>query len=139
MDTAVTTLTALHQRSRSLIRHVELYIPTNQDILDQFTDIVRLGLRYCWGLKTLVITLPVLFPGDEPPSGSPSRSVFANAFDILRWLPRATEVRLEGVRHDDIAKVVRDQQASRGLLNEVGQDGDGVMWVDIGHANEYMG
>ncbi len=119
MDTATTTLTSLHQRNRSLIRHVELFIPTHHDILDQFTDIVRLGLRYCWGLKTFVITLPLLFPEDEPRSRPATRSVYANAFTILRWLPRATEVRLEGVMHEDIGRVVQEQQASREMLDEV--------------------
>ncbi|KZF24900.1 hypothetical protein L228DRAFT_236059 [Xylona heveae TC161] len=67
IETAVVTLVGLHQRTRSLIRHVRLVISSHHDILEQFTDVVRLGLRYCWGLRTFVIVLPQLFPENTGP------------------------------------------------------------------------
>ncbi len=141
---AIRSLNALHQRSRSLIRHVSLSIPSHYDILDEFPDIVRLGLRYCWGLKTLVVHLPFVMPDESERSdigagnagnvvgngvgcggricgsgGSSSRrsSVFANAFHIIRWLPKQTVVRLEGIVPWDIADVVEGHM----LENEVGE------------------
>ncbi|KAI9763175.1 MAG: hypothetical protein M1835_007903, partial [Candelina submexicana] len=115
---AIRSLNSLHQRSRSLIRHVNLSIPSHYDILDEFPDIVRLGLRYCWGLKTLLITLPFTLPEDDPQSTCSRRSVFANAFHIIRWLPKQTQVRLDGIVPKDIAAVVERHMIENRQIDE---------------------
>lgn len=117
LPSALCTLSQLHQRSRSLIKHVRLAIPTHHDILEGFADLVRLGLRYCWGLKTFTISLPDMFPEERHvPS---TTNVYANAFHILRWLPKHTVVRLEGNVNEDIRKVVEENGRLSGLLSEV--------------------
>lgn len=99
-----------------MIKDVTLTIPSHHDILDGFADIVRLGLRYCWGLKRFTIVLPGHFPeggvvGNE--------GVYANAFRILRWLPRGCGVVLEGGGNEGIVRVVEDEGRLRGGLDEV--------------------
>ncbi|KAF2137615.1 uncharacterized protein K452DRAFT_235476 [Aplosporella prunicola CBS 121167] len=118
LPSALCTLNGLHQRSRSLIKHVHLTIPTHHDILEGFADLVRLGLRYCWGLKTFTITLPDMFP-EERSVPSSTTNVYANAFHILRWLPKATVVRLEGNVQEEIRKVVEENGRLAMALNEV--------------------
>ena len=110
------TLSTLHQRSRSLIKHVILTIPSHHDILDGFADLVRLGLRYCWGLKTFKIILQASLPDDGRMSHA--TSVYANAFHIMRWLPRGCKVVLEG----NVSEVVRDVVREEGRLQSVLDD-----------------
>lgn len=117
LPSALCTLSQLHQRSRSLIKHVRLAIPTHHDILEGFADLVRLGLRYCWGLKTFTISLPDMFP-EERHVPSSTTNVYANAFHILRWLPKNTIVRLEGNVHEEIRKVVEENGRLSGMLSE---------------------
>ncbi|KAI8935390.1 hypothetical protein NX059_007972 [Plenodomus lindquistii] len=110
------TLSSLHQRSRSLIKHVTLTIPSHHDILDGFADLVRLGLRYCWGLKSFKIVLQASLPDDGRVSGA--ASVYANAFHILRWLPRGCSVVLEGNVSESVRKVVEEEGRLQGVLDE---------------------
>ncbi|KAB2575453.1 uncharacterized protein LTHEOB_11959 [Lasiodiplodia theobromae] len=117
LPSALCTLSQLHQRSRSLIKHVRLAIPTHHDILEGFADLVRLGLRYCWGLKTFTISLPDMFP-EERHVPSSTTNVYANAFHILRWLPKNTLVQLEGNVHEEIRKVVEENGQLSKKLNE---------------------
>ncbi|KAL1621781.1 hypothetical protein SLS54_005304 [Diplodia seriata] len=126
LPSALCTLSQLHQRSRSLIKHVRLAIPTHHDILEGFADLVRLGLRYCWGLKTFTISLPDMFP-EERHVPSSTTNVYANAFHILRWLPKNTLVQLEGNVHEEIRKVVEENGQLSKKLNEVRQHGDGMV------------
>jgi hypothetical protein len=113
----VQTLSHLHQRSRSLIRDVTLEIPTHHDILDGFADLVRLGLRYCWGLKRFTIVVPHYLPDDQYLVGA--TSVYANAFHILRWLPKTCEVRLRGNVSERIRRVVDEEGRYQHRLDEV--------------------
>lgn len=104
LQSALPSLARLHQRSRGQIRHIELTILNHGDILEKFAEVIRLGLRYCWGLHRLVIHMPFSLPTDG--SGhSGSTTVYANAFDILRWLPRQAEVVLEGNVCEEIRTV----------------------------------
>lgn len=112
------TLSTLHQRSRSLIKHVILTIPSHHDILDGFADLVRLGLRYCWGLKTFKIILQASLPDDGRMTHA--TSVYANAFHILRWLPRGCKVLLEGNVSEVVRDVVREEGRLQTVLDEVG-------------------
>ncbi|KAF1363127.1 hypothetical protein EJ07DRAFT_163037 [Lizonia empirigonia] len=112
------TLSTLHQRSRSLIKHVILTIPSHHDILDGFADLVRLGLRYCWGLKTFKIILQASLPDDGRMTHA--TSVYANAFHILRWLPRGCKVVLDGNVSDVVRDVVREEGRLQVVLDEVG-------------------
>lgn len=112
------TLSTLHQRSRSLIKHVILTIPSHHDILDGFADLVRLGLRYCWGLKTFKIILQASLPDDGRMTHA--TSVYANAFHILRWLPRGCKVMLEGNVSEVVREVVREEGRLQSVLDEVG-------------------
>jgi epsin len=110
------TLSSLHQRSRSLVKHVVLTIPSHHDILDGFADLVRLGLRYCWGLKTFKIILHAALPDDGRMG---STSVYANAFHILRWLPRGCSVVLEGCVSENVRRVVAEEGRLMSTLDEV--------------------
>ncbi|OAL52365.1 hypothetical protein IQ07DRAFT_504823 [Pyrenochaeta sp. DS3sAY3a] len=111
------TLSTLHQRSRSLIKHVVLTIPSHHDILDGFADLVRLGLRYCWGLKSFKIILQASLP-DDGGRVSGTTSVYANAFHILRWLPRGCSVALEGRVSESVMKVVKEEGRLMSVLDE---------------------
>lgn len=123
--TAVTSLAALHQRSRRLIRHIELEIPTYTDILERFSEVVRLSLRYCSGLQKFVVHVPFTLPGsaaipaangntgtagsgnaDTASFNTSNTAVYANGFDILRWLPQTCDVTLKGNRNAEIEAVV---------------------------------
>lgn len=121
LSTAVTSLAALHQRSRRRIRHVELEIPTYTEILESFSETVRLSLRYCFGLKRLVIRTPFTLPGADGATGSASgnTTVYANGFDILRWLPQSCEVVLEGTRNKEIDAVVGRHMQLAGVQDKV--------------------
>ena len=117
LTSGIHTLSTLHQRSRSLIKHVVLTIPSHHDILDGFADLVRLGLRYCWGLKTFKIILQASLPDDGRVTGA--TSVYANAFHILRWLPRGCNVGLEGNVSDTVKRVVAEEGRLQAVLDEV--------------------
>lgn len=121
LSTAVTSLAALHQRSRRRIRHVELEIPTYTEILESFSETVRLSLRYCFGLRKLVIRTPFTLPGADGATGSSSgnTTVYANGFDILRWLPQTCEVVLEGTRNKEIDAVVGRHMQLAGVQDKV--------------------
>lgn len=118
LHSGVHTLSTLHQRSRSLIKHAILTIPSHHDILDGFADLVRLGLRYCWGLKTFKIVLQANLPDEGRTTHA--TSVYANAFRILRWLPRGCEVVLDGNVNDVVKEVVREEGRLQGALDEMG-------------------
>ncbi|KAF3006433.1 hypothetical protein E8E13_001874 [Curvularia kusanoi] len=118
LTSGIHTLSTLHQRSRSLIKHVILTIPSHHDILDGFADLVRLGLRYCWGLKTFKIILQASLPDDGRMTHA--TSVYANAFHILRWLPRGCKVVLEGNVSDVVRDVVREEGRLQSVLDEAG-------------------
>ena len=107
IDTAVSSLAALHQRSRRLIRHVELEIPSYTEIQDKFSEVVRLSLRYCSGLRRLVIHTPFCLPGgDANPAPNSNIQIWAQGFDILRWLPQQCDVVLMGNKNAEIQEVV---------------------------------
>jgi len=106
LDTAQPTLANLHQRSRGQIKCLRVTIPTHNEILERFAEVVRLSIRYCWRLQRFVIHTPFVLPGAEGSSTSGNTTVYANAFDILRWLPRKCEVVLEGNVCEEIRKVV---------------------------------
>lgn len=109
IESSVATLAQMHQRSRSLIKSVTLAIPSHHDILDSFADLVRLGLRYCWGLKTFTIRLDVMLPDfDSLPVGHHG-GIYANAFRILRWLPKGCKVILEGNVNESVKRVVAEE------------------------------
>ena len=117
---AIPSIGSLHQRSRSMIRHVHLVIPCPSDILDEFAEIVRLSLRYCWGLKSFTIILPFRLTGGEADSRTAlsnlsTMHMYASAFNILRWLPKDTEVMVEG----EICDEIRDTIAQNARLAKV--------------------
>ncbi|KAF2163230.1 hypothetical protein M409DRAFT_68541 [Zasmidium cellare ATCC 36951] len=106
LNTAMSTLSCLHQRSRRQIKHVELEIPTYNEILERFQETVRLSLRYCSGLKTLVIHMPFTLPGADGSGTTGNTTVYANGFDILRWLPQECAIELKGNICTEIETVV---------------------------------
>ncbi len=81
-------------------------VPTYTEILEGFSEIVRLSLRYCSGLRKFVIYTPFTLPKADPASSSNNSQVYANGFDILRWLPQQCEVILVGNTSPDIDAVV---------------------------------
>lgn len=103
ISSAVLSLAALHQRSRRHIKHIELEVPTYSDILERFSEIVRLSLRYCTGLRKFVVYTTFSLPRAD---GTSNTTVYANGFDILRWLPQQCEVVLRGTRNAEIEAVV---------------------------------
>ncbi|EGP88965.1 uncharacterized protein MYCGRDRAFT_70233 [Zymoseptoria tritici IPO323] len=106
LNTAMTTLGCLHQRSRRHIKHIELEIPTYNEILERFQETVRLHIRYCSGLKTFVIHMPFTLPGADGSGTSGNTTVYANGFDILRWLPQECAIVLKGNICTEITAVV---------------------------------
>lgn len=106
LNTAMSTLACLHQRSRRHIKYVELEIPTYNEILERFQETVRLSLRYCSGLKTLVIHMPFTLPGADGSGTTGNTTVYANGFDILRWLPQQCAIELRGNICTEIETVV---------------------------------
>ncbi|TKA71110.1 hypothetical protein B0A55_07869 [Friedmanniomyces simplex] len=123
LDTALPTLAALHQRSRRQIKHVEIEIPCYNEILERFQETVRLSLRYCWGLKKFVIHMPFTLPGADGSGTTGNTTVYANGFDILRWLPRACEVVLRGKICTEIEQVVSKNAKLAKTLDEVSFEG----------------
>lgn len=119
LETALPTLAALHQRSRRQIKHVELEIPCYNEILERFQETVRLSLRYCWGLKKFVINMPFVLPGADGSGTTGNTTVYANGFDILRWLPRQCEVVLQGSVCTEIESVVSKNANLAKTLDEV--------------------
>ena len=119
LETALPTLACLHQRSRRQIKHVELEIPNYNEILERFQETVRLSLRYCWGLRTFVIHMPFTLPGADGSGTTGNTMVYANGFDILRWLPRQCEVRLRGKVCAEIEAVVSKNATLAKTLDEV--------------------
>jgi len=126
LDNALLTLAALHQRSRRQIKHVEVEIPCYNEILERFQETVRLGLRYCWGLKQLVIHMPFTLPGADGSGTTGNTTVYANGFDILRWLPRQSEVILRGNVCPEIEAVVSKNAKLAKTLDDVRIPGECV-------------
>ena len=135
LDTAQPTLANLHQRSRGQIKHLRVTIPTHNEILERFAEVVRLQLRYCWRLQRFVIHTPFVLPGAEGSSTSGNTTVYANAFDILRWLPRKCEVMLEGNVCEEIRKVVEKNLDLAKNLDDVSH----ISYVDRWHRDEPRG
>lgn len=117
--TACPTILALHQRSRRCIKHVEVTIPGYNEILEKFQETVRLSLRYCWELQKLVIHMPFLLPGADGSGTTGNTMVYANGFDILRWLPKECEVVLKGNVCAEIEAVVSKNATLAKTLDEV--------------------
>lgn len=121
IDTAVPSLAALHQRSRRLIRHIELEIPSYTEIQDKFSEVVRLSLRYCSGLRKLVIHTPFCLPGgDGTATPNSNTQIWAQGFDILRWLPQQCDVELKGHKNVEIDEVVSNHLHLAKTLTPVG-------------------
>jgi hypothetical protein len=118
LSSGIHTLSTLHQRTRSLIKSIHLTIPSHHDILDGFADLIRLGLRYCWGLKSLVIVLPGNFPFEDR-GLTGATNIYANAFHILRWLPKGCKVKVEGDVGESVRRVVEDEGRLMMDLDEV--------------------
>jgi len=121
IDTAVTSLAALHQRNRRHIKHIELEIPTYTHILEGFSEIVRLSLRYCTGLQTFVMRTLFTLPGFDGGPVRGSTTVYANGFDILRWLPQTCRVVLEGNHNEEIEAVVQKHMNFASTQSKVSQ------------------
>lgn len=121
IDTAVASLAALHQRNRRHIKHIELEIPTYTHILEGFSEIVRLSLRYCTGLQTFVMRTLFTLPGFDGGPVRGSTTVYANGFDILRWLPQTCRVVLEGNHNEEIEAVVQKHMNFASTQSKVSQ------------------
>lgn len=119
LNTAMTTLACLHQRSRRQIKHVELEVPTYNEILERFQETVRLSLRYCSGLKQFIIHMPFTLPGADGSGTTGNTTVYANGFDILRWLPQDCEILLKGNICKEIETVVNKHRQLAGSLDQL--------------------
>jgi hypothetical protein len=119
LNNAQSTLACLHQRSRRQIKHIELEIPSYNDILERFQETVRLSLRYCSGLKECRIHMPFMLPGADGSGTSGNTTVYANGFDILRWLPQECNIILEGSTCVEIDQVVNKHRHLAKTLDKV--------------------
>lgn len=119
LSTAQSTLACLHQRSRRQIKHIALEIPSYNDILERFQETVRLSLRYCTGLKECRIGMPFTLPGAEGSGTSGNTTVYANGFDILRWLPQECNIVLKGTTCVEIEQVVNKHRHLANTLDKV--------------------
>ncbi|KAK4554666.1 hypothetical protein LTR86_008168 [Recurvomyces mirabilis] len=126
LSTSVASLSHLHQRSRRQIKRISLEIPCYNEILERFQETVRLSLRYCWDLKCLTIHMPFTLPGADGSGTTGNTAVYANGFDILRWLPRPCEVRLKGNVGREIEAVVARNANLAKTLDEMGRAGHSV-------------
>jgi len=124
LRTAIYTIGSLHQRARSSMRHVRLMIPGPSEIMDGFSDVVRVSLRYCWKLQKFTILVPFRLTADYDASRG-SLSVFstvnqyATLFNILRWLPKNTEVLIEGDVCEEIKDIISRNATLAKSLDEV--------------------
>ncbi|KAK4957839.1 hypothetical protein LTR66_013209 [Elasticomyces elasticus] len=121
LETGIPSLMSLHQRNRRLIKTIELTIPIYHDILEKFAEVVRLSLRYCWGLQKLVIKMPLTVPsnlGGADADANTQNNVYANAFNILRWLPQNCEVIVDGEMPRDVRAVVDENALLAKVLDE---------------------
>lgn len=119
LNTAMQTLGHLHQRSRRQIKHVELEIPTYNEILERFQETVRLSLRYCSGLKKFIINMPFTLPGADGSGTTGNTTVYANGFDILRWLPQECDIIVQGNICTEIETVVQKHLRLSKTLDKV--------------------
>lgn len=119
LNTAMQTLGHLHQRSRRQIKHIELEIPTYNEILERFQETVRLSLRYCSGLKKLHINMPFTLPGADGSGTTGNATVYANGFDILRWLPQECDILMQGHICTEIETVVQKHLRLSKTLDKV--------------------
>ncbi|KAF2206892.1 hypothetical protein CERZMDRAFT_10369, partial [Cercospora zeae-maydis SCOH1-5] len=119
LNTAMQTLGHLHQRSRRQIKHVELEIPTYNEILERFQETVRLSLRYCSGLKKFIIHMPFTLPGADGSGTTGNTTVYANGFDILRWLPQECDIVMKGNICAEIDTVVNKHLLLAKTLDKV--------------------
>jgi len=62
--------------------------------------------------------MPYMFPDDRGGNSASTTNVYANAFHILRWLPKSCEVILEGNVHKDIQAVVATNAEMAKQLDE---------------------
>lgn len=119
LNTAQSTLAYLHQRSRRQIKHIEVEIPSYNDILERFQETVRLSLRYCSGLKECLIHMPFMLPGADGSGTSGNTTVYANGFDILRWLPQECNIIIEGRTCLEIEQVVNKHRQLAKTLDKL--------------------
>lgn len=119
LNTAMPTLACLHQRSRRQIKHVEVEIPSYNEILERFQETVRLSLRYCSGLKKIVVSMPFTLPGTDGSGTTGNTTVYANGFDILRWLPQECDVIMKGNICPEIETVVKKHMLLAKTLDKV--------------------
>lgn len=122
LQTSIYSINSLRQPTRSLLKHIRITIASYHDILDGFSDLVRLALRYCWGLQTLTICLsggwqPVTL--HDTLNNTCATKLYANAFHILRWLPKNASITLEGQPGPEMRRVVEQCGQVAQELDEV--------------------
>lgn len=104
-------LQRMKQQQRSLIRRVTIEIPQYPDITDGFVDIIRLGLRYCFGLKHLMIVINAYPPSAMIDVDKSTAMFYGDPFRILRWLPKKCVVTLEGMDPPECVRKVIEKEA----------------------------
>ncbi|TKA66456.1 hypothetical protein B0A49_09358 [Cryomyces minteri] len=90
MDIALGWLLTLHQRERRLIQRVVLTVEYEYNLERWGSNLMRLGLRYCRGLKTITIKLSFTF-GDRSysqPTDYNRSYNWESFFGHLKWLPK---------------------------------------------------
>lgn len=112
-------LQRMKQQTRSLIRRVTIEVPSHSDITDGFVDIVRLGLRYCWGLEDVsIIIKDYKIPVNA--SSASTAYVYGDPFRILRWLPQKTKVNIGGTDPPEcVRRVIEKERWYMGALDKV--------------------
>lgn len=112
-------LDSLRQPTRSLIKNIYVAIPDPHDTVNGFAELVRLGLRYCWGLKKCIIAAEWTLPTPESGERLDPHELFAEGFNILRWLPKDCNVVLDGTIDGRVAQVVAKEKKFQRSLEQV--------------------
>nr|POE74737.1 hypothetical protein CFP56_37268 [Quercus suber] len=112
LTTAAPFLQRLCQGTRRQFQHMEVELTKPDDAYGPFQHILRLGLRYCSGLKTLLIRMPLKRRLIDESISAEEMHKVTEAFGNLRWLNKSCEVLLQGDVSAEIEAMVRKTVAS---------------------------
>ncbi|KAK5017731.1 hypothetical protein LTR16_002258 [Cryomyces antarcticus] len=120
MDIALGWLSTLHQRERRLIQRVVLIVEDEYNLEQWGDNLMRLGLRYCRGLKTITIKLSFTFGHSSysQPTEPKNSYNWESFFGHLKWLPKACVPVVVGNVNEKIRKTMEVNALLAAALDE---------------------
>jgi hypothetical protein len=103
LDSGAYTLSKLHQHTRKLIRTLSIEISSQDDFLLELPPLIRLGLRYCWGLKELNVTLSESLDCLD--------LLYPSSMDHLGWLPKGCKICVAGSVSEGIRRLIGKEKS----------------------------